>query len=246
MEEETTIAPEVEAKETETVAEVLQATEAEKTVSEVLETEVQEEKKETKMVPEAALIKIKRQNKELSKKIDSLQALIEDGGEKSEIKSSIEAIAEEHNIDPKFLRDLTKAVKTEAESEIEEKISSRMKPLEEKEKADRFNSLFNKEFERTIETKPEFKDIVNKEVIKTLVKDPANGKKTLSQIIEDAYGNLLTGKRTLEKTTPRGGNEVTDIDYKRASSDTEYFKEIMANPKSKAKYNAGLASRIGL
>lgn len=240
--EETIIAPEEESKET-PVAEVLQAPEAEKTIDEVLQVE---EKKEPKLVPEAALIKIKQQNKELAREMKQLKALIEDGGESKEVRGSIDDIAEEHNIDKKFLKDFAKAIKAEADSDIDEKLSAKIKPLEEKDKAERFNTLFEKEYARTLTTNPEFEGVVNKDVIKTLTKDPSNGKKTLSQIMEDAYGNLVTGKRTLEKTTPRGGNTLETIDYDRAQKDVAYFNEIMANPESKKKYNAERISRLRL
>ncbi len=237
------IAPEEEVKETPTaeVETIVETEKQEKTIDEVLE-----EKKETKMVPEAALIKIKQQNKELAREMKSLKALIEDGGDKSEVKGNIDEIAEEHNIDKKFLRDFAKAVKADNESEIEEKISSRLKPLEEKEKAAKINELFEKEYSRSIEAMPEYKDVANKNVIKALTLNPENRKKTFSQIMEEAYGHLLTGKRTLEQTKARGGNEVAAIDYKRAQTDGEYFKEIMSNPTTKKEYNEGLLKRLGV
>lgn len=254
MPEET--APEVEAKKTEEEAKEVEKkdvetkvdttkkeTSEEKTIDETLELS---EKKESKTVPEATLIKYKKENKVMAKELRDLKSLIEDGGDKGEVSRSLDAIADEHNIDKKFLRDFAKQVREETESDIDEKINSQLKPLTDKAKADKINSLFEKEYKRTLEAMPEFKDIASKEVIKSLTLDPANRKKTFSKIIEDAYGHLITGKRTLEKTTPRGGNEVAGIDYKKAKTDTAYFKEIMDNPTLKKKYNEGLAKRIDL
>ena len=240
-------APEVEDKKTEEVEKETPdkeiETPEEKTIDETLELS---EKKEQRTVPEAILIKYKRENKEMAKELKSLKVLIEDGGDKGEVSKSLDAIADEHNIDKKFLRDFAKQVRDEAESSIDDKINSSIKPLTDEARATKINALFEKEYKRTLETMPEFKDIANKDVIKSLTLDPSNRKKTFSKIIEGAYGHLITGKRTLEKTKPRGGNEAAGIDYKRAKNDTKYFQEIMDNPAQKKKYNEGLADRIDL
>ena len=211
----------------------------EKTIEETLE--VKEEKERT--VPESALIKHKKEEKRLAKELKELKASIDDGANQGEISKTLEEISEKHDVSKAFLKDLINAL---TPADIDDKIDSRLKPLTDEAKANKIDTLFEKEYKRTLETMPEFKDIVNKEVIKSLTLDPANRKKTFSKIIEDAYGHLLTGKRTLEKTKPRGGNEAAGIDYERAKTDTKYFKEIMANPAQKKKYNDGLATRIDL
>jgi len=59
----------------------------------------------------------------------------------------------------------------------------------------------------------------------------------MTQILEEAYGNAITGKRTIETTKPGGGKEPTEVDYHRAQTDSEYFKQIMDSPNLKKKYN---------
>jgi hypothetical protein len=93
---------------------------------------------------------------------------------------------------------------------------------------------------------PEYKNIANKDVIKSLSLDPKNANKTFAKILEDSYGHLITGKKTLEKTTVRGGNSDSPIDFNKAAKDMEYYKEIMANPELKKKYNESLTDRIKL
>lgn len=211
----------------------------EKTIEETLKVE---EKKE-RTVPESALLKQKSEKKALAKELKELKNSIEDGAKSGEIGKTLEEISEKHDVSKAFLKDLISAL---TPADIDEKIDSRLKPLADEARANKIDTLFEKEYKRTLETMPEFKGVVNKVVIKSLTLDPANRKKTFSKIIEDAYGHLLTGKRTLEKTKPRGGNEAAGIDYERAKTDTKYFKEIMANPAQKKKYNDGLATRIDL
>jgi hypothetical protein len=83
------------------------------------------------------------------------------------------------------------------------------------------------------------------EVIKTLSLDPKNSNKTISQLIEETYGNALPGKRSIEQNKPGGSKESGEIDFDRAKKDGSYFKEIMADPGLKKKYNDNLIGRVG-
>ena len=217
--------PKVETKEVEPVVE--------KTIEETLKVE---DKKE-RTVPESALLKQKSEKKALAKELKELKNSIEDGAKGGEISKTLEEISEKHDVSKAFLKDLINAL---TPTDIDDKIDSRLKPLNDEARANKINTLFEKEYKRTLEAMPEFKDIANKEVIKSLTLDPANRKKTFKSIIEDAYGHLLTGKRTMEKTNYREGKKITSIDYKKAKTDVEYFKAIMANPDLKKKYNDNL------
>ena len=59
--------------------------------------------------------------------------------------------------------------------------------------------------EKALQNAPEYRDVVNVSVIKALAFNPANANKTYRQLLEEAYGNAITGQRTVETTTPRGG-----------------------------------------
>src|ERR1035437_3473458 len=210
--DETKVAPEVESKETEvTPAEASTDVEQAK-VGDVFKVEA----KEAKMVPESVLIEYKKEAKTVRKELDALRKSIDEGANRGEVSKSIKDIAEKHNVDADFLREFSEAVKKEAESDIEERVASRMKPLEESE----------------IATK--------KDVSKTLAFDPKNANKTFAQIFQESYGHLVTGKKTLDTTKPRGGAKDTSIDYARAKKDTTYFAEVMADPTLKAEYNKNL------
>ena len=108
----------------------------------------------------------------------------------------------------------------------------------EKEKAEKFDKVFNQHFTKALEQLPEFDGVVNKEVIKTLSLNPANANKTFTQLIEEAYGHLVSGKRTLDVANSRNSRlEAGEVDVKRANTDIEYFREIKSNPHLLKKYN---------
>jgi hypothetical protein len=237
--DETKVAPEVESKETEvTPAEASTDVEQAK-VGDVFKVEA----KEAKMVPESVLIEYKKEAKTVRKELDALRKSIDEGANRGEVSKSIKDIAEKHNVDADFLREFSEAVKKEAESDIEERVASRMKPLEESEIATKKDKIFEEHFDKTLEEMPEFKKIINKDVIKTLAFDPKNANKTFAQIFQESYGHLVTGKKTLDTTKPRGGAKDTSIDFEKASKDSTYFAEVMADPTLKAEYNKRLISQ---
>jgi len=185
-------------------------------------------------------LEVKKENKELREAIKNIEKRLESGSTADDVADDIKALADEFNVDPKFLGKLTKLVESKADAKAE----ARVKPMEEKDKESRIDKIFNEHFGKAMESMPEYKDVVNPEVIKTLSLNPKNANKTFSQLIEETYGNAVTGKRTIEKTTPGGGKEPEGIDYDKAKKDPKYFDEIMANPDLKKKYNAGLTERI--
>lgn len=209
----------------------------EQTIAEALEVTPVKEEPKVETVGLDKFLKEKAGRREAEKQLKSLRESIEDGATKAEISSTVEAIADEHNIDKPFLNKLVATIKAETEKDFEDKLSSRLKPIEEKEKAEKIGKAFTEHYAKAIEEMPEFKDISNPEVIKTLSLDPKNAQKTFKQIIEETYGNAIGGKRSIETTIPRGGKEPEPLDVARAAKDGAYFAEVMANPKLKAEYN---------
>lgn len=215
----------------------------EETVGNVVNPVKETPKEET--VPLSTFLEIKNSNKELSKQMKELQKSIEQGGTKKEVSSDIKAIAEQHGVDESFLQDFAQSVKAQAEVDIDAKISSRLKPLEEKEQSERIDKAFNEHFNKALERMPEYKDIVNPEVIKALSLMPANANKTFTQILDESYGHLVTGKRTMDATTQKGGkSDNFTVDLDRAKKDPTYFAEVMSDPNLKKQYNDGLMDRL--
>lgn len=198
--------------------------------------------KEPRLVPESVLIEYKKNNKELAKKVAELQTTIEAGATQTEVTNDLKAIADQYGVDEKFLAEFARAVRSQAKAEVEDTI----KPFEEREKSAKVDKLFNEHYEKLMEAMPEYKDIANKDIIKALALKPENANKPFTAILEEAYGHLLSGKRTLEPTTPGGGKEDVSVDFDRAKKDSNYFKEIMSDPNLKKQYNDSLTSRLKL
>jgi len=158
--------------------------------------------------------------------------------------SEIDKLSDKYNLDKDFLTELTQGLKND--------FDQKLKPFEAEKENNRIEAVFSKNYAQAIENVPEYKDIVNPSVIKqlSLLKDSngrlVNGHKNLEQIIEETYANSLGGRRTLETTTPRGGKDSNEVDINLARTNTEYFKEVMANPVLKAKYNKSIESRLNL
>jgi len=217
-------------------------TKKEETVGEVFE--------EKKVVPESVLIKYKKELKEQkrlnSELLEKLTKINESDSTEKEMSDDVKSLADEYNIDDKFLKKMFNTIKKETEESLKSELASKLKPFEEKEKVEKSKKIFEEHYNKTLEMMPEFKDIANKEVIRTLALDPRNKDKTFIQLFEESYGHLIKGKRTLDASKPRGGNEESEIDYARAKQDTSYFKSIMDNPELKKKYNSNLEKRLGL
>lgn len=239
MAEEATTTPEVEVKtpEAETTVETTPTVEVKQTISEMLG-DKPEKVEDPKTIGLDKFLHEKKERKALEKEVKDLRKLIEEGGNKEEISESLSELSEEYpDVDPKFLQKLAKTIKAETEKGFEEKLSSKFKPIEEKERGEKLKTVFNKNYTEAIETMPEYKKVVNENVIFKLSLLPENGDKTFVELIEETYSNALGGKRTLNTTTPGGGKEPEPLDVARAARDGEYFKQVMADPKLKEAYN---------
>lgn len=172
----------------------------------------------------------KNARKDAEKRIKELEDSIRDGATPKEIATDIDAIAEKYpDVSKDFLRDIAGVMSSRVEQAV--------KPLQAEKTQKKIDEVFAEHFGKAMAEMPEFKEIVNPEVIKTLSLDPKNANKTFKQIIEETYGNALTGKRTIETTTPGGGKDTDPLDFAKARKDPAYFDTVMANPRLKAEYN---------
>lgn len=134
---------------------------------------------------------------------------------------------------------------TEKDPEVKE-LAKQLAEIQEKEKRAERDAKLAAGLNKALEAAPEFKDIANADVIKQMALNPANKDKTFVQLLEEAYGNALGGRRTIETTTPRGGAKDTKVDIDRARKDSEYRREVLANPDLRKQYNESIQDRIGL
>jgi hypothetical protein len=139
----------------------------------------------------------------------------------------------------KELEDLKSTSEPENESEVKA-LADKISKIEKKEAA----AFLEEKLNEALDEAPEYKNIVNKDVIKQMAVN--NQDKTWGQLLDEAYGNALGGKRTVESTTPRGGAKDTKVDLERAQRDAEYRKSVLRDPDLKKQYNEGLEHRINL
>ena len=205
-------------------------------------------KKETevKTVGLDKFLDIKKQNKELKREMERLQERIENGESTFDVSEDIESIAEEFNVDKRFLNKLEKSIRSSMDTELETKVSERMKPLEQERKQKDMDKIFEGIYGQALERMPEYANVIDKDTVRSLATLKENATLSLPQLIEKMYGKSISGRKTVETTTPRGGKESQEIDYNLAVKDPTYFKEIMADPNLKKKYNDNLEARLSL
>lgn len=220
-----------------------QEVEREQTLGEVLQTTPKEEPK-PETVGLDKYLDIKKQNKELKKALEQMKDNIESGD--SDVSADMDSIAKEYDVDRTFLNRLENSIRTKMEEKLDQRVSEKLKPIELAEKQKEADKVFNTIYNQALERMSDYESVVDKDVIRSLASLPENSTLSLPQLIEKVYGRTLSGKRTIETTQPRGGKDPQEIDYQLARKDQEYFREIMANPVLKAKYNSNLEGRLDL
>tara|TARA_R110000868_G_scaffold9504_2_gene47158 strand:- start:658 stop:1398 length:741 start_codon:yes stop_codon:yes gene_type:complete len=207
-----------------------------KTAGEVIEAATAQVSRET--VGLDKFLELKKENKEMKRSLKDMEARISEGASTEEISSDIRSIAQEHDVDERFLRKLASTIKAETERDLDAKYADKLKPFEEREAREKLNKVFNEHYQIAMaKLGSDFDGLVDPEEVKELSQLPRNSNKTFSEIIENRYGSLLTGKRTIDTTRPAGGKEPETLDAARAQVDSEYFQQIMQSPKLKAAYN---------
>ena len=242
MSEQEHIAPAVEQPNEQPESQAVAETQAEETIGSIIE----QDSSKDDSVPISKFLELKNENKGMKKELKDLKKSIEEGASRNEVSQSMQEIAEQHGVDADFLNDFVKAVRAEVKKETDQEIESKLKPLAEKEKAQKINEAFKSHFSKAMEAMPEFNGVVKEDVIKALSLIPANASKTFTQLIEETYGHVVAkdGKRSIDNITRSGKSESVEVDTSKAQTDPEYFKQIMANPLLKKKYNDAMSSRV--
>ena len=189
-------------------------------------------------------LEVKKQKKELQRELDALKSKIEDGD--GSVINDIDDIADEYGVDKSFLKKFEKSIRANMEKEFESKVSEKFKPIEQAEKMNEANKKFEVMFNQTLERMPEYANVIDKDSVRVLAFQKENATLNLPQLIEKMYGKSISGKKTIETTTPRGGKDPQEIDFALAKKDNTYFNEIMADPDLKRKYNQNIENRLDL
>lgn len=197
----------------------------------------QEEKKVPDSIPYSRFQEKVSETKELKEKIAELERKVLEGdSSKREISSDIDDIANEFQLDAKVLDKVVQVAEARAMAKVEEKLA----PLQERESASKRETAFSQMLSKALEQNPEYAEVVNKDLIKQLAFNPANANKTFSKLLEEMYGSVVkpAERKTMETTAPgKSDATIENVDYRRAQSDSAYFKQIMADPTLKKEYN---------
>lgn len=212
----------------------------EQTVGELLNTEPKNS------IPESAFLNEKNGRKAAEKRVKELEALVQQGASKEEVSDEIDSILSKYDLDDTnrdFYKEITQNLYKKAERLAEERVASKLAPLEEKERSERIDQVFKKHYGEAIEQFPELKGVANPEVVKSWSLDPRNSHKTFTQLIDEIYGSIPQGRRTIETVRPGGTKEPEPIDYKRAEYDMAYLENILGDPIRKEEYNSNFLTR---
>lgn len=215
----------------------------EETIGNLMHEEPAQEKEQT--VPLPKFLQLKGEKKALERELRDYKNSIEEGASDKEVSKSSQEIADQYGVDVDFLEAYAKKIRKEVKQEMEQDIDSKLKPLAEKEKASKINEAFKTHYSKALEAIPEYNGVVKEDVIKALSLIPANSSKTFTQLIEETYGHLIQGKRSIDGSSNKNSkNDSGEIDTEKARRDPAYFKEIMDNPALKKKYNESMTDRI--
>lgn len=172
-----------------------------------------EEKEET--VPLKKFMETKREGKEAKERAEALEQEI--ARLKNDLSSmsipavdnKLKELGEKHNVSPEFLAELMSVASTslapQIRQEMEKELNPKLSKIERERAIEARDRKFKELFTKTLKDNPEYEGIVNENVLRTLAFDPSNGKKTLPQILEEAYGDAIQGKRTIENGSGGGG-----------------------------------------
>ena len=203
---------------------------------ETLESLTPEPKQE--MVPLKKYMEAKSDKKELESTVATLQNELSQLRQASmtgdmSVAATNDAVkdlaAKYPDVNPDFLAEIIssagKVTAKQIRDEIDKEYVPKLAAMDAERKSEQSEKRFNELFSKTIKDMPEYKGIVNKDVIKSLAFNPASGKKTMGQIIEEAYGNAIQGKKTIEaghagrEPEPANINNPTPEDWDKINSD---------------------------
>lgn len=176
------------------------------------------------------------ESKELARRVAELESKIQEQDmSRREVKSDLSDIANEYDIPTEALDKVAEKLYSKAQATIEERLA----PLTAKERAEKQDKVLSSMLQKALEANPDYQSVVNQDVIKQLALNPANANKTFTQLIQETYGNAVTPaeRKTMETTSPGKSEAIDKVDYERAKTDIEYFRQIKADPALRKEYN---------
>jgi hypothetical protein len=168
---------------------------------------------------------------ELKKEIKELKTLLADKGKDgkaatpAEVESLVTGITQKYDANPQFVRELAEGLLEMSKISVRKEMEPEIASLKAKDKAKEVDRIFGELWNNAVSKAPEFTDVANREVIKQLSLLPQNRNKTMTQLLEETYGNAITGKRSSE--TPRGGKHTSFIFFSHILEVVEQLKGVL-------------------
>lgn len=171
------------------------------------------------------MVKLSRHLKVVNRLKDKLAKATKQGEDVS--TTDIKSIADEFNVDEKFVEKLLGAVIKKVKPDITK--------IELSQKENQVKAAFDKEFDRLAAERPELKG--KRDLLWSLLRNQKYRKMTVDEIADDVFD--LKGKESSESDDKAGSkDDLDDVDYSTLTN--EQADKILANPAKRQKYFAWL------
>jgi len=185
---------------------------------------------------EGLIVELKKENREMKKMIRDeviptirqLQEQVKKGGTSaSEAKDELDALAEEWELEPKFVKKLADILLNKSKKQFEDEYLSDIKDIKSKAEEQtkqithaQITAAISKEFDRVVADNPEIGKIANKEAVKKYIMSSENNlKRTMEDVLDELYGSAQKDGAGMEGYSSQGGNHPKEPDYKSPSAE---------------------------
>jgi hypothetical protein len=178
-----------------------------------------------KGVPEASVIKWKRKYREMK---DAHNKLLASKG----IDEAARQIADKYG----FEEDAISEILTQAESRAIQTLKKETGELQKERLKEKVENAFNSNFDKLVKDNPKLES--KKAILKQLAFSKPHANKTLNQIAEEVYGDLMVEDKSSSESNakPNAKEEVTTLDFEEVHKSAEKRLEVLKNPGAKAAY----------
>ncbi len=196
----------------------------------------EDQKGDKEEVKEGLIVELKKENREMRKMIRDeviptirqLQEQVKNGGTSaSNAKDELDALAEEWQLEPKFVRKLSEILLSKSKKQFEDSYLSDINDIKSKTEEQtkqithaQVAGAISKEFDRVVADNPDLGKVAHKEAVKKyILSSEENLKRTMEDILEELYGEAVKNSAGVEGYSSQGGNHPKEPDYNAPSAE---------------------------
>jgi len=161
-----------------------------------------------------------------------------------EVNDEIRRLGQEYGVDESFLIKLVSTVESSTKQKIQQELEKDYNPklakIEQERQMEKLEKRFSEVYKETLKNNPEYKGLANKDVIKALAFNPINAKKTLPQLLEEAYGGAIQNKKSIESA--HASREPQELDVNRVKG--EEWNQVESDPTTREKWAKSAEEQI--